>query len=66
MLNFLGDEIHGTEKKNKKTLKNILNQIISKDDEVLRYSDHIIGSGEEVFKNACQMNLEGIVAKNNC
>lgn len=29
----------------------------------LKYSDHIIGSGPDVFKNACEMGLEGIISK---
>lgn len=30
---------------------------------ILRYSDHIIGQGNDVFKQACDMALEGIIAK---
>lgn len=30
---------------------------------VLRYSDHIIGRGDEVFAGACRQGLEGIVSK---
>lgn len=30
---------------------------------LLRFSDHIVGSGDSVYKNACGMSLEGIVSK---
>ena len=30
---------------------------------LLRYSDHIEGSGEQFFKEACKLGLEGIVSK---
>lgn len=44
--------------------KNILNQMITSTGEaVLRFSSHIIGSGQEVFEKACAMGLEGIVSK---
>lgn len=29
----------------------------------LRYSDHIMGQGDDVFNRACEMGLEGIIAK---
>lgn len=29
----------------------------------LRYSDHVLGNGRDVFKNACSLELEGIVSK---
>lgn len=45
--------------------KGILHQLIpSKEDAVLRYSSHMIGSGNIVFNSACKMGLEGIIAKN--
>lgn len=43
--------------------KKILEKIIPTDNEILRYSDHIVGHGEEVFKKACELTLEGIVSK---
>jgi len=30
---------------------------------VLRYSDHIEGNGEQFFKEACKMGIEGVVSK---
>jgi len=29
----------------------------------VRYSDHVVGQGREVFENACRMKVEGIVSK---
>jgi bifunctional non-homologous end joining protein LigD len=29
----------------------------------IRYSDHVVGQGREVFDNACRMGMEGIVSK---
>jgi len=29
----------------------------------LRYSEHVVGSGDEFFRNACRLSLEGIVSK---
>lgn len=43
--------------------KNILHQLVSSENAVARYSDHIIGSGPAVFKKSCEMGLEGIVSK---
>ena len=31
--------------------------------DVLRYSEHVVGRGEEFYKSACKHELEGIVAK---
>lgn len=43
--------------------KYILQTFISDSKNTLRYNDHIIGSGPDVFKNACEMGLEGIISK---
>ncbi|HEX2549914.1 MAG TPA: DNA ligase D, partial [Gammaproteobacteria bacterium] len=43
--------------------KKILQKILPPQDPILRFSDHIIASGMEVFKKACEMNLEGIISK---
>lgn len=44
--------------------KKILKKIISKADfSLIRFSDYIIGNGEKLFKNACQLGLEGLVSK---
>ena len=44
--------------------KHILKQIYdATESDILLYSNHIIGSGSQVFKNACEMALEGIISK---
>jgi len=35
----------------------------SAEGDILRYNDHIVGSGKEVFKKSCELALEGIVSK---
>jgi bifunctional non-homologous end joining protein LigD len=47
-------------KHRKELLKNILG---SNSRGVIRYSEHIEGSGEEFFKHACDYGIEGIVSK---
>lgn len=44
--------------------KKILEQIIPKNNDILRYSDHVIGHGQSMFENACELGLEGIMSKN--
>lgn len=44
--------------------KKVLSQLISENnDEVLRFSSYVIGSGEEIFSQSCHMGMEGIVSK---
>lgn len=44
--------------------KNVLHQLLlNANNPTLLYSDHITGKGSDVFKNACEMGLEGIVSK---
>jgi len=43
--------------------KRILKEIIPKDDEILKYSDHVIAGGKEFFQAAVAQGLEGIMAK---
>ena len=43
--------------------KAALEGIMPEDDEILRFSDHIEGKGEDVIGKACGMGLEGIVSK---
>ncbi len=43
--------------------KEILHKIIKKTTGILRYSDHVKGSGEKVFSKSCKLKLEGIVSK---
>ena len=43
--------------------KKILQSLIPKKNSSLHYSDHIQGSGDDFFEQACQFELEGIVSK---
>lgn len=44
--------------------KTILKELLSTQEEnILKYSDHIEGSGKDIFKKTCELGLEGIVSK---
>ena len=43
--------------------KKILQTLLSTHTGILRYSDHIQGSGIDIYKKSCQAGLEGIVSK---
>jgi bifunctional non-homologous end joining protein LigD len=43
--------------------KRILKEVLPSDDQVLKYSDHVVGSGKEFFEVAVAKGLEGIMAK---
>ncbi|MHB1946980.1 MAG: DNA ligase D [Gammaproteobacteria bacterium] len=44
--------------------KNILQQLLlNQDNTILRYSDHVTGSGEKIFAKSCKLGLEGIISK---
>jgi bifunctional non-homologous end joining protein LigD len=48
-----------------KERKNILKKLlVAINEPLLQYSDHIEGTGKDVFKMACKMSLEGIISKN--
>ncbi len=40
-----------------------LQPLIPEDEDRLRYSDHVIGAGEQLFETMCREGLEGIVSK---
>jgi bifunctional non-homologous end joining protein LigD len=40
-----------------------LAELIGKGSEFVRYSDHIIGNGDQVAASACSMRLEGVISK---
>lgn len=44
--------------------KEVLHNVIGDISDVIRYSDHIVGSGEKILSKACELSLEGIVSKN--
>jgi bifunctional non-homologous end joining protein LigD len=43
--------------------KKIAQQVIPADSTIIKYSDHVRGSGIEFFNKAVQMDLEGVIAK---
>lgn len=43
--------------------KKYLHEIINSTKGKIRFSDHIPGSGKQVFENACKLTLEGIISK---
>jgi bifunctional non-homologous end joining protein LigD len=43
--------------------KELLSALLPKDDEVLRFSEHIEGTGASVFRHACELHAEGIISK---
>lgn len=43
--------------------KSLLEKIIPKNDNIIRYSEHIVGDGQSVFENACELGFEGIISK---
>jgi len=43
--------------------KRRLAKLLGKKQGVIRYSDHVVGSGDAFFKAACKKGLEGIVSK---
>jgi bifunctional non-homologous end joining protein LigD len=43
--------------------KNMVARVVEGSGEFLRFSEHIVGGGGEVFKRACELHAEGIVSK---
>ena len=43
--------------------KRLLAKLLARGPAALRYSDHIVGHGDEMFAQACKRGLEGIVSK---
>jgi bifunctional non-homologous end joining protein LigD len=43
--------------------KKIAQQVVPVESTIIKYSDHVRGSGIEFFNNAVQMDLEGVIAK---
>lgn len=44
--------------------KKILQAIIPTDHPILKFSDHVEGSGDKIYAKACELGLEGIISKN--
>jgi bifunctional non-homologous end joining protein LigD len=40
-----------------------LEKLLAKSSATVRYSEHVIGRGDELFKQACKRGLEGIISK---
>lgn len=60
LLQLDGEELAGLPLDERKSL---LQALVGKGDGVLRFSDHITGSGEGLLGKACAMGLEGLVSK---
>lgn len=43
--------------------KEICQQLLPDNDGIIRYSEHIIGEGDRIYKKACRLGLEGIISK---
>ncbi len=43
--------------------KRLLASLLANGGDRLRYSDHLVGRGEEAFREACRQGLEGLIAK---
>jgi bifunctional non-homologous end joining protein LigD len=43
--------------------KRVLKELLPEDDEVIKYSDHVVGDGKDFFQVAVSKGLEGIMAK---
>jgi bifunctional non-homologous end joining protein LigD len=43
--------------------KKVLHDLLAGSSTPLRYSEHVVGAGEEFFRQACRLKLEGIVSK---
>jgi bifunctional non-homologous end joining protein LigD len=62
LLHLDGHNLRGMDLERRKTiLEGLLGEL--EDDNILRYSEHIRGHGEETFHKACKLGAEGIVSK---
>jgi bifunctional non-homologous end joining protein LigD len=43
--------------------KNVLAKVLKKAAGTIRFSDHIVGQGEALYRRACQLGLEGVISK---
>ncbi|HXH14953.1 MAG TPA: DNA ligase D [Sphingomonas sp.] len=60
LLELDGEDLTGLSNLDRKAR---LQPLIPDDDDRLRYSDHVIGAGEQLFETMCREGLEGIVSK---
>jgi bifunctional non-homologous end joining protein LigD len=47
----------------KARLEKLLEKLLAKASPVLRFSEHVVGHGEQLFAEACKRGLEGIICK---
>ncbi len=60
LLELDGEDLTGLSNLDRKAR---LEPLIPGDDDRLRYSDHVVGAGEQLFDTMCREGLEGIVSK---
>ncbi len=60
LLELDGEDLTGLSNLDRKAR---LEPLIPGDDDRLRYSDHVVGAGEQLFETMCREGLEGIVSK---
>ena len=60
LLELDGEDLTGLSNLDRKAR---LEPLITADDDRLRYSDHVVGAGEQLFETMCREGLEGIVSK---
>ncbi|TCQ11077.1 MULTISPECIES: DNA ligase D [Sphingomonas] len=60
LLELDGEDLTGLSNLDRKAR---LQPLIPNDEDRLRYSDHVIGAGEQLFETMCSEGLEGIVSK---
>ncbi|KQM73902.1 DNA ligase D [Sphingomonas sp. Leaf20] len=60
LLELDGEDLTGLSNLDRKAR---LEPLIPGDDNRLRYSDHVVGAGEQLFETMCREGLEGIVSK---
>jgi len=63
LLHLDGSDLTGARLENRKAELAALFRKAGKAAEPLRYSDHVVGGGPQVFAKACRLGLEGIVSK---
>jgi bifunctional non-homologous end joining protein LigD len=61
LLHLDGQDLTGATLETRKSALEAL--VSSRSAGVIRYSTHVVGQGEEFFRQACRLSLEGIVAK---
>jgi bifunctional non-homologous end joining protein LigD len=63
LLHLNGRDLTGLPLEDRKAALRALLEAKKDGDGLLRYSDHVEGSGADVFRQACRLRLEGVVSK---